>query len=307
MMDPYSVPPDLDSPWKHQLRKVCTKHGSDIAVTFFVFVVQLLLNSIMPVHRADFQERDASLSFPFIEASNTAIPTYALAIISMVLPILMMLVVQLYLRWREYENIYSSDLLTTQLGLVQSLISAQFLTTLLKHMAGTQRPNFYSFCDYKEFRTNFSHYLKSTQGYGNWGSINDCMDEIAIDDACRSFPSTHAASAFAGMGFLTLYIRGVLNMHRQQKVLKALIVSGPILCACLVGVTRVRDHWSTETDVLCGSIIGMLCAYFSFSFNFSTINGDRETAANLYQQSYTSDDALFANLRSSEQDEIVNY
>jgi len=293
MIDPYSDPGDLGSPWKHQGRKVCKKHGTDLGITFLVFLLHVLLSLMMAVHRADFQERDASLSFPVIETGSPAIPTYALAIISLVLPFLIILVIQLYLRWQEIENIYSSDLLTTQLGLFQSLISAQFLTNLLQIMTGTLRPNFYAFCDYKGFRTNYSLYLESTQEYGNWGSIDDCMNENAIDDACRAFPSTYTTIAFAGLGFMALFIQGVLNIHLQHKVLKGLIVSGPILCACLVGVSRIRDHWNTETDVLCGSIIGMLCACFSFSFNFNAINKDGGTATISYEQSCNSEDALF--------------
>lgn len=273
-------------------------------------MVQLLLNSMMSIHPTDFQERDPSLSFPFIEPSDTAVPTYALIIISVILPSLVMLVIQLYQRWREYENIYSSDLLTTQLGLLQSFTFARFLTDFLKNFTGSPRPNFYALCDYKEFRSNYSRYLESTRGYGEWGSVNDCLDQSAVEDACRAFPSAHAATAFAGMGFLALYLQGVSNMHKRRKIWKALIVSGPILCACMVGVDRIRNHWSTETDILCGSIIGMMCACFSFSFNFSTVSDrDRGAEKNLFGQSCTDhdhEDALFEHL-SSNDDEIMSY
>ena len=72
-----------------------------------------------------------------------------------------------------------------------------------------------------------------------------------------SFFSFFLAS-FAGLGFLSLYLAGKLELFNGRgHVSKLAIVFTPLLAALLVGLSRVDDYWHHWQDVFAGAFIGM--------------------------------------------------
>ena len=64
--------------------------------------------------------------------------------------------------------------------------------------------------------------------------------------------------SFAGLGFLSLYFAGKLELFNGRgHVSKLAIVFTPLLAALLVGLSRVDDYWHHWQDVFGGAVIGM--------------------------------------------------
>ena len=65
------------------------------------------------------------------------------------------------------------------------------------------------------------------------------------------------AGSFAGLGFLSLYLSGKIQVFdRKGHVAKLCIVFLPLLVASLVGISRVDDYWHHWQDVFAGGILG---------------------------------------------------
>lgn len=107
-----------------------------------------------------------------------------------------------------------------------------------------------------------------------------------------SFPSGHASAAFAGFGFLALYLNAKLNIFprttqanlpqspeekgtaapapptragaRRTPHFKLLLWMLPWLVALLIAASKVRDGWHHPVDVLFGALVGTLCAHMAF-------------------------------------------
>ena len=104
-----------------------------------------------------------------------------------------------------------------------------------------------------------------------------------------SFPSGHSSAAFAGFGFLALYLNAKLkiicrNMNanlaespKQQESAqvqqgqtngiahwKLIIWILPWLVAVLIAASKVRDGWHHPADVIFGGVVGILFAHMAF-------------------------------------------
>lgn len=66
------------------------------------------------------------------------------------------------------------------------------------------------------------------------------------------------AGSFAGLGFLAWYLSGKFRVFdRRGHIAKLCIVFLPLLCAALVGVSRVDDYWHHWQDVFAGALLGL--------------------------------------------------
>lgn len=98
-----------------------------------------------------------------------------------------------------------------------------------------------------------------------------------------SFPSGHSSAAFAGFGFLALYLNSKLKVVGRRD--EAEMESGaartghwklvlwvlPWLVALLIAASKVRDGWHHPVDVLFGAIVGTLFAHMAFWCVFRSV------------------------------------
>jgi len=64
--------------------------------------------------------------------------------------------------------------------------------------------------------------------------------------------------SFAGLGFLSLYLSGKLQVFdREGHVAKLCIIFLPLLAASLVAISRVDDYWHHWQDVFAGGLLGV--------------------------------------------------
>ncbi len=92
-----------------------------------------------------------------------------------------------------------------------------------------------------------------------------------------SFPSGHAASAFAGLFYLSLYLAAKLRVADQRgDFWRSFVVLFPTLAAACVAVTRIMDARHHGFDVLFGSALGMFCAWVAYRQYFPPISHTRK-------------------------------
>ncbi len=78
-------------------------------------------------------------------------------------------------------------------------------------------------------------------------------------DVCdlNAISVVHFAGAFSGMGYLSLYLAGKLELINQKyHPWKFLPIFLPLLVATFVGISRIHDYHHHWTDVLVGAIMG---------------------------------------------------
>lgn len=113
-----------------------------------------------------------------------------------------------------------------------------------------------------------------------------------------SFPSGHSSAAFAGFGFLALYLNAKLKVvgrtqsHAQEagstnegtgaegetlqtiRHWKFVVWVLPWLFALLIAASKVRDGWHHPVDVLFGSLVGIAFAHMAYHCVFRSVGGD---------------------------------
>ncbi|KAH6644607.1 phosphatidic acid phosphatase type 2/haloperoxidase [Boeremia exigua] len=124
-------------------------------------------------------------------------------------------------------------------------------------------------------------------------------DAKAVKEAQMSFPSGHSSAAFAGFGFLALYLNSKLNVvgrkpdharetlesgdeersserdGRETRHCKLLVWALPWLVALLIAASKVRDGWHHPVDVLFGAIVGTLFAHMAYHCVFRGVYDGR--------------------------------
>lgn len=97
-----------------------------------------------------------------------------------------------------------------------------------------------------------------------------------LQDGWRSFPSGHSSFSFSGLGYLSLWLCGQLHVLRPRTDLaRVLIALTPSLGALLVALSRMADYRHDVYDVTCGSLLGILVAWFSYRRYFRRLRDPR--------------------------------
>lgn len=144
----------------------------------------------------------------------------------------------------------------TILGLATSIITTLFLTDVLKDAIGRPRPDLLARCDpdLAAPRDQYSTVAICTQ-----------RDAHMLNDGFRSFPSGHSSFSFSGLGFLAMFLASQTYALRPRASMMVVILClAPLLGAALIAISRLEDYRHGPLDVLGGSILGFVVAYFNF-------------------------------------------
>ncbi|EDR07747.1 uncharacterized protein LACBIDRAFT_298254 [Laccaria bicolor S238N-H82] len=109
-------------------------------------------------------------------------------------------------------------------------------------------------------------------------------DVAIMRDGFRSFPSGHSSRrrltqpitvSFAGLGFLSFYLAGKLHLFdKRGHAGKAWLSLTPFAGAALVAISRTMDYRHHWHDVLVGSILGTVLAYFSYRQYYPSLSSE---------------------------------
>jgi hypothetical protein len=117
-------------------------------------------------------------------------------------------------------------------GIVLTLL----LTEFIKRITGRPRPNFIELAGYD----------KATGEYGS--------SHAHVQDAFQAFPSGHASTSFAGLGYLSIYFfrlffptqfesRELAVVYHRNQGWKTVVSLLPIVLAAWIGLTRIVDYY----------------------------------------------------------------
>lgn len=143
----------------------------------------------------------------------------------------------------------------TGLGLAISIILSCFVTDVLKDAVGRPRPDFLARCE-----------PKITASPEDLVTIDVCTASgHVLQDGWRSFPSGHSSFSFAGLGYLAMFFASQTHALRPRtSLLVVLFCVAPLLAAALIAISRLEDYRHDHADVICGSLLGFLVAYFNW-------------------------------------------
>ncbi|QDZ24899.1 type 2 phosphatidic acid phosphatase [Chloropicon primus] len=143
------------------------------------------------------------------------------------------------------------------LGLFMSLGFTNCLTCFLKLMIGRPRPDFLARC--------FDNNVPDPIPFSSPGYPACTGDPAVVAEGRRSFPSGHSSLSFGSQWYLTLFLINFLDAFDEEgHPWKLFVASLPSCGALFVAASRVSDYWHHTTDVLAGSLLGILIAYISY-------------------------------------------
>ncbi|KAF9071707.1 phosphatidic acid phosphatase type 2/haloperoxidase [Rhodocollybia butyracea] len=230
-------------------RKLVYSYAPDWIITILLAVVFFLLDNAHGFWR-DFSLQETSLQHPY--AVHERVPTFALVLICFVAP----LVIQPLINWVSIRSWW--DLHNSTLGLILSLAMAAVITQFSKITVGRPRPDIIDRCQ------PTSNAVDPTFGLST-AAICTQTDMAILRDGFRSFPSGHTSLSFAGLGFLAFYLAGKLHLFdRKGHLGKVWLFLAPLAAATLVAISRTMDYRHHWQDVVVGSILGLIVAYFSY-------------------------------------------
>ncbi|KAF9347326.1 hypothetical protein BGX34_003231 [Mortierella sp. NVP85] len=192
--------------------------------------------------------------FPY--TPNETIPVWALGLIVVAFPVVVIIAVGLGIRRSPY------DVHNGILGLLVSVLLTTIFTQVIKVTVGKHRPDFLSRC-LPAFNGN---YLTADKPLHLWThDVCTQTDHEILKDGYRAFPSGHASTSFAGLFYISLWLGGKMHVFdRRGYSLKGVILIVPILTAMLIAISRVQDYRHAAIDVTWGSIIGIVFATFAY-------------------------------------------
>ncbi|KAG7015940.1 putative lipid phosphate phosphatase 3, chloroplastic [Cucurbita argyrosperma subsp. argyrosperma] len=205
-------------------------HMHDWLIFLLLVMIEVILYLTHPFYRYVGKDMMSDLKYPF---KDNTVPVWAVPLYAMLLPI----AVFLFVYWRR-RDIY--DLHHAILAVI---------TDAIKNAVGRPRPNFFWRC-----------FPDGKDVYDQLGNVICHGDVNVIKEGHKSFPRS-----FAGLGFLSLYLSGKIQVFDQRgHIAKLCIVFLPLLFASLVGVSRVDDYWHHWQDVFAGGLLGLVVSTFCY-------------------------------------------
>lgn len=191
---------------------------------------------------------DKSIQYP--HAQHQRVPSEMNIIYSFAIPLATMVAWSLIFR----PGLHKAHV--TILGLFISLVLSTFLTDVVKNAIGRPRPDLIARC--KPAKGTPEHTLITV-------AVCTETDHHTLHDGWRSFPSGHSSFAFAGLGYLAIWVSGQMHVFRPRTDLaRVLVALAPFLGAAMIAMSRLADYRHDVYDVSVGSVLGISIAYFSY-------------------------------------------
>ncbi|KAF8471276.1 phosphatidic acid phosphatase type 2/haloperoxidase [Kalaharituber pfeilii] len=210
-----------------------------------------------PFHRM-FSLDDHRIQFPHAEIERVPLPmlfVYASALPLVVITLFTLANAKKGNKWHQLH--------ISMLGLFIALTFTSFFTDIVKNGVGRPRPDLIARCKPRDDAPK--HELVTYE-------VCTETDHHTLHDGFRSFPSGHSSFAFAGLGYLSLFLSGQLHAFRRGADLgRFLIAILPAFGALAIAVSRTEDYRHDVYDVTSGGVIGSAVAYYSYQRYFPAL------------------------------------
>lgn len=178
---------------------------------------------------------------------------YALGI-----PALLLLIASLILPNRSVHKTH-----VVLLGLCLSLLTTSFLTDIFKNAIGRPRPDLIARCK-----------PDPSTPHNTLVTIDVCTqaDGHLLQDGWRSYPSGHSSFAFAGLGWLSLFLASQTHCLRPRAShITVLLCLAPLVGAAMIAISRLEDYRHDVFDVVSGSVLGAVVTTFNWRRYFPSL------------------------------------
>ncbi|PPQ81213.1 hypothetical protein CVT25_015737 [Psilocybe cyanescens] len=230
-------------------RKLIYSYAPDWILTIVLAALFFSLDKVDGYRRV-FSLEDSSIRHPY--AVHERVPNIALYFICFVAPFCIMPIVN-FITVRSWWDFHNSTL-----GLILGLSMTGAMTQLVKITVGRPRPDLLDRCRPPPGLRDPPY------GSTDW-SVCTQTDNDILRDGFRSFFSGHSSMSFAGLGFLAYYLAGKVHLFDNRgHASKAWLALSPFMAASLVAISRTMDYRHHWQDVLVGSLVGTLFAFFTY-------------------------------------------
>ncbi|KAJ6437732.1 PAP2 superfamily protein [Purpureocillium lavendulum] len=198
------------------------------------------------------------------------IPAWASGLASIGGPIAVYIVAQIRIRsaW---------DASAAIMGSVWAVILGSLFQVILKQLCGGFRPYFLDVC---KPDLSLAPVVNKTGlngvGFQRIMYTTDICTQTAAEKlktAITSFPSGHSTAAFAGFGFLFLWMNAKLKVWADHRPAfhKLLLTIVPLLLASLIACSLTIDAAHNWWDIVVGALIGVAMALASYRATYAAV------------------------------------
>lgn len=163
------------------------------------------------------------------------------------------------------------------LGTTGAVVLASLFQVIIKQLIGGFRPWFLDVCmpDISRAKTHNTTGLNGVGFQKVMYTIDVCTqpNKRLLKTAITSFPSGHTTAAFAGFGFLFLWLNAKLKVWADHKpafwklTLTILPVLGAVMIACSLTIDAAHNWY----DIVAGAFIGCFVALASYRTSYAAI------------------------------------
>ncbi|KAH7141297.1 hypothetical protein B0J13DRAFT_585706 [Dactylonectria estremocensis] len=198
------------------------------------------------------------------------IPSWLSGLISIAVPILVYLAAQVRIKsaWDASNAI---------VGTVWAVILGSVFQVALKQLVGGFRPYFLDVCQ-PDISLAGERNRTGLDGVGFQQimyTIDICTqkDYAKLKNAVTSFPSGHSTAAFAGFGFLFLWLNAKLKVWADHKPAfwKLALNFVPLLGAVLICGSLTIDAAHNWYDIVAGAAIGIVMAFAAYRTSYAAV------------------------------------
>ncbi|ANZ76558.1 BA75_03670T0 [Komagataella pastoris] len=234
----------------------------DLIMIAVLFGVNIILWTSAPYER-QFSINDLTISHPFAE--HERVSTHQLFNISFGLPSVAIFFFGLLLTESPHK-IYVTYL--SLVGFLVSFYTNLTITDILKNWIGRCRPDFLARCiPSPDALPDVLYFAKDICTNDDW--------EL-VQEGFRTTPSGHSSIAFSTLFYLTLFLSGQFFIgHKDVGTWRHYIAGLPTLGAAYIAISRTADYRHHFVDVILGSVIGTLVAWWSYRRYYPSIYSEK--------------------------------
>lgn len=208
----------------------------------------------------EFSLADDSLAHTFYRDDDNLVPTNALLVISLALPI-----IQIISIFGFSSCCMSRKLWNIHCALLAFLASHSFQTavvSILKIVTGAPRPDLIQRCVPSSF---------DLPPFGSLSNVAICTNAVIreIDEGFKSFPSGHASTSFTSATFSFFVFASRHRIFDNRGVAFKIFVSIlPFFFSTFITATRYSDNRHFFIDLIAGVLIGIFASCVGYHFYF---------------------------------------
>lgn len=207
-----------------------------------------------------FELDNPKISHPFAHVERFS--DNQLYLLTCILPAALITVVLLARGKTNYQRLHLAQV--SNLGFWVTMGVVGVVTDSLKVWIANPRPDFLERCGPNTTQTSgLADILVCTAPLGRGYLI----------DGLKLTPLGHSSFAFAGLGFLSLWLMGQFQVWRRNLSLAGVLMTMlPILLASYIALSRGQDYRHHLFDIGFGSLIGMVGAWLGYHRYFPWTN-----------------------------------